>query len=180
MQSQFAKNTVSILIEEAVVGESVNAFELGYFLYYFRAAYVACLETIDFKEVSQEQVAALVNKNLLITRSHDISRLWLKDLPEEFDLEFESISKQSPLQFVAKAAGVSLVALTMAVIISGGEANVYTGEFKLPSIAHVIRQLKDAFGQQPPRALPSERRSPSQQPANRPEEPRGSQETPDN
>jgi hypothetical protein len=159
MQTQFAQDTAEILIEEAIEGESVNAFELGYFLYYFRAAYVACLETLQFQEVSIEQVAALAKKDLLGKLGQDVSRLWLTDLPEELDLEFESISKQSPLKFVARAAGASLIALTMAVIISGGEANVYTGEFKLPPIAHGIRQLEDAFGQQSLRALPSERRS---------------------
>lgn len=173
MQAQFAQDIAEISIEEAIEGESVNAFELGYFLYYFRAAYVACLETIQFQEVPIEQVAALAKKDLLGTVRQDVSRLWLKDLPEEFDLEFESISKQSPLKFVAKAAGASLTALTMAVIISGGEANVYTGEFKLPPLAHGIRQLKEVFGQKPPSALPSERRLSSRQPGSRPKGPRG-------
>jgi hypothetical protein len=173
MQTQFAQDIAEISIEEAIEGESVNAFELGYFLYYFRAAYVACLESIQFQEVPIEQAAALAKRDLLGTLGQEVSRLWLKDLPEEFDLEFVSISKQSPLRFVAKTAGASLVALTMAVIISGGEANVYTGEFKLPPIAHGIRELKDAFGQQPPRALPSERRLPSQQRGSRPKGPRG-------
>jgi hypothetical protein len=169
MQTQFAQDIAKISIEEAIEGESVNAFELGYFLYYFRAAYVACLD--KFQEVSIEQAAAPANRDWLLEQ--DVSRLWLKDLPEEFDLEFVSISKQSPLRFVAKTAGASLVALTMAVIISGGEANVHTGEFKLPPIAHGIRKLKEAFGQQTPRALPSERRLPSQQCGSRPKGPRG-------
>ena len=168
MQTQLAQDIVEISIEEAIEGENVNAFELGYFLYYFRAAYVACLDIIQFQQVPIEQLTSLAKKELLGTLGQEVSRLWLRDLPEKFDLEFVSISKQSPLKFVAKVAGASLAALTMAVIISGGEANVYTGEFKLPPIAHGIRELKTAFGQQPPRALPSERRIPSQRRNNTP------------
>jgi hypothetical protein len=52
----------------------------------------------------------------------------------------------------------------MAVIISGGEANVYSGQFKLPPIAHGIRQLKEAFRQEQTRQLPSERHSSSRDP----------------
>lgn len=159
MQTQYASDVAEISIEELIEGEAVNAFELGYFLYYFRAAYVACLDTIQLQAVPLEQIESLTRKDLLSSIGYDVSRLWLHELPEEHDLEFISISKQSPLKFVSKAAGASLIALSMAVILSGGKANIYSGQFELPPLAHGIRELKDAFGQQPPRSLPSEKRA---------------------
>jgi hypothetical protein len=80
-------------------------------------------------------------------------------LPEELDLEFIAISKESPLNFVAKSTGISLIALTMAVILSGGNANVLKCTFNLPPLAVGIRALMNTFGDQPPNALPSERRT---------------------
>lgn len=165
MPTEYLADVAEITIAECNEGEAVNAFELGYFLYYFRAAYVACLDIIQSQEVPLEQVEAVARKALLGSLGHDVSHMWHRGLPEEFDLEFITISKQSPLKFVSKVTGVSLVALTMAIIFSGGKANVRTGQFELPPLAHGIRELKNAFGQQPPRALPSEKRT---QPCNRP------------
>lgn len=71
-------------------------------------------------------------------------------LEQELDLEFIEISKNSPLRFVARTAGGCLVALTLAVILSGGKANVYTGQFELPPLAEGIRALKAAFDQPAP------------------------------
>lgn len=159
MQTEYSAEIAEINIAELIEGEAVNAFELGYFLYYFRAAYVACLDTIQLQAVPFEQIESLTRKDLLGSLDHDVPRLWLHELSEEYDLEFISISKQSPLKFVSRAAGVSLVALSMAVILSGGKANIYTGQFELPPLAHGIRELKEAFGHQPPRSLPSEKRT---------------------
>lgn len=79
-----------------------------------------------------------------------VSYLWLAELSPELDLEFLESSKNSPLKFVAKTAGGCLVALTLAVILSGGKANVYTGDFELPPLAEGISALKDAFDQPQP------------------------------
>jgi hypothetical protein len=157
------QETVEIVFEEAEAGEPVNAFELGYFLYYFRAAYVACLTSIESKDVQIDEAIALAKGDLLAPLTREVTTLWLANLSHEVDLEFLTISKQSPLRLGSKVVGACLTALVMAVILSGGEANVYTGEFKLPPIAHGIRQLKEAFRQEQPRELPSERRSSSRE-----------------
>jgi len=158
------QETVEIVFEEADKDEPVNAFELGYFLYYFRAAYVGCLASLEFKEAPLDEAIALAKRNLLAPLSGEVAKLWHTELTQDLELEFISISKKSPLKFGVKAAGVSLIALSMAVIISGGEANVYSGQFKLPPIAHGIRQLKEAFRQEQTRQLPSERHSSSRDP----------------
>jgi hypothetical protein len=152
------QETIEIVFAEAEEGEPVNAFELGCFINYFRAAYVACLISIEYKDVPIDRAIASAKGGLHAPLAREVTTLWLKDLSHELDLEFLTISKQSPLKL-----GLCLTALVMAVILSGGEANVYTGEFKLPPIAHGIRQLKEAFRQEQPRELPSERRSSSRE-----------------
>lgn len=154
--------TAEIVIEEGGIGEPINAFELGYFLYYFRAAYVACLISLEFKEVPIDEAIARAKGDAPLTGQ--VATLWLKDLPGNLDLEFIAISRQSPLKFVVKTTSVCIIALTMAVILSGGEANIASAQFKLPPIAHGIRELKQAFGKEQTRPLPSERRSSSQEP----------------
>lgn len=156
--------TAEIVIEEGGIGEPINAFELGYFLYYFRAAYVACLISLEFKEVPIDEAIARAKGDLLAPLTGEVATLWLKDLPENLDLEFITISRQSPLEFVVNTTNVCLIALTMAVILSGGEANISSAQFKLPPIAHGIRELKKAFGKEQTQPLPSERRSSSQEP----------------
>jgi hypothetical protein len=156
------QETIMIVFEEAAADEPVNAFELGYFLYYFRAAYVACLTSIESNEVPLDEAIELAREDLLAPLSKEVTRLWFAELSQDEDLEFLAISKESPLTLAARASGACLVALTMATILSGGEANVYSGQFKLPPIAHGIRQLKEAFRQEQPGKLPSERRSYSQ------------------
>ena len=160
-QDEIAPAQVSIA--ELREGENVNAFELGYFLYYFRAAYVVCLERIQYQSITLEEAKSLGRVELLDLLDPllhtSVTSLWLYELPEELDLEFITISKESPLKFVAKSAGISLIALTMAVIISGGKANVYEGTFDIPPMANGIRALMNAFGVQSPNALPSERRT---------------------
>lgn len=159
------QETVEIVFEEADRDEPVNAFELGCFLYYYRAAYVGCLASLEFKETPLDEAIALAKRNLLAPLSREVAKLWHTELTPDLDLEFFSISNKSPLKFGVKAAGVSRIALTMAAIFSGGEANVYSGQFKLPPIAHGIHQLKEAFRQEQTRQLPSERHSSSRDPS---------------
>jgi hypothetical protein len=153
---------VEITIEELIEGDTINAFEFGYFLLHFQAIYAVCLKSINFQEIPIEEANKLVNSFLLEkgrSRSLQPYQWWNKDLPPEFDLEFVTISKQSPCKIAVKVTGASLLALTMAVILSGGEAELYTGKFKVPPIAKGIRELKNVFGQQQPRReYPSEKR----------------------
>jgi hypothetical protein len=150
-----------IVVKEFLDGESVNAFELGYFLYFFRSAYVACVELTKDEEVDLATIGNVRRSDLISVINKKVSYLWMEELDPDIDLEFIEISKNSPLKFVAKTAGGCLVALTLAVILSGGKANVYTGEFELPPMAEGIRALKEAFEQpQPlPHSLPSERKA---------------------
>ena len=148
-----------IIVKEYLEGESVNAFELGYFIYFFRSAYVACVALTEDKEVDLATLDDVKRSDIISKINKNVSTLWMEDLDPDIDLEFIEISKSSPLKFVAKTAGNCLAALTLAVVLSGGKANVYTGEFELPPIAEGIRALKEAFEQPQPHSLPSEKKA---------------------
>ncbi|GAA4494594.1 hypothetical protein [Pseudaeromonas paramecii] len=128
MQTTYEQAEIKVL--EYVEGETVNAFELGYFLYFFRSAYVACVNATRDKEIDLNELGNITKEELKVILDDKASNLWMVDLEQELDLEFIEISKNSPLKFVAKTAGGCLVALTLAVILSGGKANVYAGEFE--------------------------------------------------
>ena len=155
---QATYDTAEVIVQEFSEGESVNAFELGYFLYFFRSAYVACTELVDGKDIDLRELSDITKDELKIILNNRVLDYWMADLEPDLDLEFLGISKNSPLKFVARTAGGCLAALTLAVILSGGKANVYTGKFELPPLAKGIRELKEAFGQPQPHSLPSERK----------------------
>lgn len=158
-EMQEARDRAEIIVQEFIEGESINAFELGYFLYFFRSAYVACVELTKGEDVNLEGLGEAKRADLIDVIGKKVSHLWLAELPPELDLEFWEISKNSPLKFVANTAGGCLVALTLAVILSGGKANVYTGDFELPPLADGIRALKEVFEQPQPHSLPSEKKA---------------------
>jgi hypothetical protein len=143
-------------VAEYIKGESINAFELGYFLYFFRSAYVASLEILVGQDVTLEQIVKTDLATVKAALNKDVGRLWAKNLPYDQDLEFSQISKNSPIKFCGYATGTCLLALTLAVILSGGKANIKTGEFELPPLATGIRELKKTFDQPAPKLLPSE------------------------
>lgn len=161
--------TLYISVGEYEENENINAFELGYFLYFFRSAYVACLEEIRDSQLIIEfdalddnaKIEYLDKLNTNILGKHlnnGVLDLWMKELDSDFDLEFTTISRNSPLKLGVQITGACLIALTMAVIFSGGKANIREGSFEIPPLATGIRALKETFMQPSPVSLPSERK----------------------
>lgn len=173
---KITNQTIEIIIQEHYPDSSINAFEFGYFLYFFRATYVKCIQIIEnsphleheFKKfIFQNNIDLEKIKPIILPyfnnqhfSNYDISQLWMTSLPSKLDLEFEKISKNSPLKIIINTCSASLGALTMAVILSGGKATILNNSFELPPLAHGIRELKSVFDQPQPKALPSEKNMP--------------------
>ena len=135
---------------------SVNALELSYFLAKFRAMYVIALERAGETSVPNTLVGIVENFSKELN-SKTISDYARRILPAEHELEFDSISKNSPLR-LRTCVGVSMIALSAAVILSGGKVNLKDGTFEVPSLATGIRELKAVFGQNSPIRLPSDKK----------------------
>jgi hypothetical protein len=154
-----------IEIEVQDTGKAINPAELAEFLYLFGGAAVGVAFTeptfreAAIKAVTPEELAKIANG---LTPSspvlRDIERR-LKGLTPEavtslFDaeqqatiFEIESISRKSPLLFVA--CGIATV-MCFAVVLSGGSIEIkapFTGlKAKLPPIGTGIQKLKEALG----------------------------------
>ena len=167
------------------VGSQMSAFELGYFLYHFRALYSALAEIYGrngelFQElknsVDSEQLDVVAEQALFWLREQGgigIGRHWMRDLPYDLDLDFSGLTMNSPLKFTGYASAAAILILSLTVAISGGKAQLGKDVvFELPPIAKTIRDIRDAFGAgQPPRPLPSERPRPPKKPKPKPPTP---------
>lgn len=51
-----------------------------------------------------------------------------KELPSQFDLAFSGISTNSPLKFIGVCTGLAVVALSIAVSLAGGKADLGAGQ----------------------------------------------------
>lgn len=119
-----------------------------------------------FEPTSSEDVQKFINEfserlalHLAEKSGLAIGRYWMMELPDEIDLDFSSMSMNSPLKFVGYATGTSILILSLTVAVSGGTAELGDHvKFKLPPIAKSIRDMREAFGANPPtKKLPSEK-----------------------
>lgn len=149
--------SVTALLNTATGPISVRDF--SYFLYYFRAAYVAAVHLQQQHRVpdvpSQEELtklAKLVESELSHREPFKISNLALADLDADLDLEFTDINRQNPIDIVFSCVGA---ALAVAVIISGGEItwNKDGLHVKLPPLGKGIAELKKAMRGEKPKAI---------------------------
>ena len=129
----------------------ISTFDLSYFLYHFRAAYVEALEfkkeqqtdeslnEYQLEKIAEEVASRLANKGRL-----GVSRNALKHLNADEELNFVDISRRNPIDIVFSCVGVALAA---AVIISGGEIKWDKDGFKvkLPPLGKGIAELKKAI-----------------------------------
>jgi hypothetical protein len=134
--------------------EPLNARELAHYLYLLKAAYSRALEL------------NLPNVNEVQRRAEEFGSVFRLGLPEEdieravdelfwkddgkLELQLSTISKSSPLKIGAKCV---VAALTLAVILSGGEVEVFGMKFKLPPIGVGIKSLREAFQLPPIRSI---------------------------
>ena len=134
-------------------GGAIDVEELTDFLYHFRAVYAAALEldlahTEQFNQASSEFVADQVRQKVHGMDWTTLSRLAHRDLGDN-KLGMINIQRENPLTIVFEGA---VVALTAAVILSGGQFRFGPLNVKLPPLGTGIRSLRDAFGKKPLRA----------------------------
>lgn len=135
--------------------ERVSAVDLFEFLQKFRAAYVVALSFIEYELHNQRIEKYYYREELEFAGLEDSFRRFLKTniklasvsvlskqhLPAEVDLEFESISKNSPLKFIGYCTGLSILALSLAVALAGGEVDLKSQTFKVQPLSKAVVQI---------------------------------------
>ncbi|MBN1602036.1 MAG: hypothetical protein JW915_10525 [Chitinispirillaceae bacterium] len=128
------------------------AKEFSSFIYHFSIAYTVAVENIDrYCMVSQRDILEDIEtyKKEFSELLHSswqsepmsLTRLFMKDLGKN-ELYFEKISKQSPLSLCAKGI---ITALTLAVIVSGGEFEGFGIRVKMKPLGEGIWSLRKAL-----------------------------------
>ncbi|MGF6181336.1 hypothetical protein ABIB42_002349 [Massilia sp. UYP32] len=127
--------------------------DLSYFLYLFRAAYVAAHQEINSQqhvELATDYQALEFSKTIKarIANFHwsSIRDLALYELHPKDELSIIDISRRNPLDIVFAATPPALI---VAVIIAGGSFQFNSGRIILPSLKNAITNMRVAFGQQP-------------------------------
>ncbi|SFV65776.1 hypothetical protein MNB_SM-6-240 [hydrothermal vent metagenome] len=127
--------------------------DFSYFLYLFRAAYVAGIKASrnnfpneNFEKSDVKKLTNIVQENLLHKSKRDITFLSFYKLPPHEDLTILDIKRENPLDVIF--GGIS-IAFAVAVILSGGKFELTKDGLKveLPSLGDGIRSLRDAFGE---------------------------------
>ena len=133
----------------------ISALELIQFLTKLRSAYVAARmfvgERPELSDLRSEgQLEGLVGHFQDYVRYRSYGGAWSepfsrKQLPADVDLRFRSISRNSPMEFLVIATGVSIVALALAVCASGGKVDLRRMRFEVNPPKETIRALRDLF-----------------------------------
>lgn len=130
-------------------GGAIDVEELTAFLYRFRAIYAAAL---DISQAQRNNMEANALAQAVKQRIYGIDWRWLsrfahKDLGE-YNLGILDIRRENPLSIVFEGA---IVALTAAVILSGGRISFLKGavDANLQPLGIGIQHLRDAFGEKP-------------------------------
>jgi hypothetical protein len=132
----------------------IDAAEIGHYLFLFRGAYAAALPLVRHRPVR----AASTQLEFLEARLRSkLSRLTVKRIDSLFSRTLghdaptpERIGHESPLEIIMSGM---LIALTLAVILSGGtvkfDVKSAKGEAILPPIGDGIRKLRQALTKAP-------------------------------
>jgi hypothetical protein len=129
-------------------GGAIDVEELTDFLYHFRAVYAAALElthTEQFDKAKSEFVAEKVRQKVHGMDWSTLAHLAHRDLGDN-KLGILNIKRENPLTIVFEGVAV---ALTAAVILSGGKFKLGPLYVKLPPLGTGIQSLRDAFGKKP-------------------------------
>jgi len=150
---QYSTNISSVLNTES---GPVSVKDFSYFLYHFRAVYVESL-----KLAKKYQIESFQNKKELLIFQRKVeaelahlqhpirlSKSALCLLDESEDLFFTELNRENPIKIVFECIGV---ALTIAVIISGGKIEITKEGIKaeLPPLGTGIYKLKEAIHNPP-------------------------------
>jgi hypothetical protein len=125
--------------------------DLSYFLYLFRALYVAAREEMtssgQFQIESIDQVnrfARLVAKRIG-TSAHQFADFASRKLSDQEDIRVVNIYRQNPLFVVFEGIGLSLVTCA---IIAGGSFALNQDTIELPSLRTMITKIQSAVSGQ--------------------------------
>ncbi len=127
--------------------------DFSYFLYLFRAAYVAGIKANgsnfpneNFIKDEVEELSNIVQENLLRKSKREITFLSFHKLPIHEDLTILDIKRENPLDVIF---GGIAIAFTVAVILSGGKFELTKDGLKveLPPLGEGIKSLRNAFGE---------------------------------
>ena len=142
-----------MIVESDRQSDRINALQLADFLQKFRAAYVVALSFVeymappggDFPPRSEHDFESLndsFRKFLRASRNISaVTALSKQHLPPELELEFLRISTNSPLKFIGYCTGASLLALSLAVSLAGGEVDLKQMTFKVQPLADAVVQI---------------------------------------
>jgi hypothetical protein len=125
----------------------LDVYELSYFLFLFRAVYVAASERVRDDSTPPEVFAEKLRYELTNDKyPYDDVNLARKEL--DHNLTIIGIRRESPLEILFAGLGAALV---VALIISGGKVTVSLKQVKveLPPLGHGIAKLREAFGKKP-------------------------------
>ena len=136
-------------IEIEIKGEEglLKANQLANFLYYFRAAYFVAVDRFGNVPVDQLRGHELYFRSEMqkaIAESLNRRKVWelcFADLGDN-ELLVNAISRNSPYKILSMGL---ITALVLAVIVSGGEVDLYNGKFVLNPLGEGIAALRDAF-----------------------------------
>ena len=127
--------------------------ELSYFLYMFRAVYVATLEA-GYAELPEDQLSKEAVKNIaseIRLKLNDIpqdelTRLATIPLADDCELGIDQIFRENPIRATFSAA---TIAFAVAVILSGGDFALGPLKVELPPVGHGIQELRAALERSP-------------------------------
>jgi hypothetical protein len=147
-----SQKTITLVCPDDTISD---AHRIADFLFLFQAVYLAAYQsagdTID-ENPSEYVAGAPLNEAIHVTREYlrGLSTSHINKLFElredENRLIVERISYQSPLEFVLRG---SILALTVAVILSGGEAGIGPLQFECKPVGEGIGALRQALSPRP-------------------------------
>ena len=123
---------------------SIDAAELGHFLFLFRGAYASCANILtgqDLRRLDPQKLEYRVRRHLRSLNVADIDALFSRELGHK-KLSVQRVSFESPLEITLY--GVSVL-LAVAVILSGGKFKLGPLHVTLPPIGEGISRLRAAL-----------------------------------
>jgi hypothetical protein len=137
----------------------INLRELIVFLQTIRATYIMALFFLNKKNGYPHVSETYFNNELIADFRRYISNekydsdsvIYHSNLAieENIDLNFSQITQNSPLKFVGKCSGISVVALSLSVAISGGEVDLRHMKFTVKPLSEFIVAVSNVFINKP-------------------------------
>lgn len=140
---------------EIVIGDresdTINLNELVTFLSGFQKAY----ELAYWYSSKLSVKPSVTDFRIALTHNH---KALLDFNPSEIDqIDFTSISTNSPLKFIGYCTGTSILALSLAVAIAGGDADLKNRTFKVNSLGDAGIRIYKALSDDPENSGPNQK-----------------------